>query len=133
MAVYNDVEGWQNYQFWGNGEFALNFGNYEVNITVPEDHIMEATGELQNPKDVLSRTEFQRYKKALNTFDEPVLIVTQEEAEAKEATKATKKSTWKFVAENVRDFGFATSRRFIWDMMAVKSGKSKCNSCFSLS
>ena len=122
LAVYNDVEGWQNYQFWGNGEFALNFGNYEVNITVPEDHIMEATGELQNPKDVLSRTEFQRYKKALNTFDEPVLIVTQEEAEAKEATKATKKSTWKFVAENVRDFGFATSRRFIWDMMAVKVG-----------
>ena len=53
LAVYNDVEGWQNYQFWGNGEFALNFGNYEVNITVPEDHIMEATGELQNPKDVL--------------------------------------------------------------------------------
>jgi len=122
LAVYNDVEGWQNYQFWGNGEFALNFGNYEVNITVPEDHIMEATGELQNPKEVLSRTEFQRYKKALNTFDEPVFIVTQEEAEAKEATKATKKSTWKFVAENVRDFGFATSRRFIWDMMAVKAG-----------
>ena len=122
LAVYNDVEGWQNYQFWGNGEFALNFGNYEVNITVPEDHIMEATGELQNPKEVLSRTEFQRYKKALNTFDEPVFIVTQEEAKAKEATKATKKSTWKFVAENVRDFGFATSRRFIWDMMAVKVG-----------
>ena len=122
LAVYNDVEGWQNYQFWGNGEFALNFGNYEVNITVPEDHIMEATGELQNPKEVLSRTEFQRYKKALNTFDEPVFIVTQEESEAKEATKATKKSTWKFVAENVRDFGFATSRRFIWDMMAVKVG-----------
>ncbi len=122
LAVYNDVEGWQNYQFWDNGEFALNFGNYEVNITVPEDHIMEATGELQNPKEVLSKVELQRYKKALNTFDKPVLIVNQQETQIKEATKATKKSTWKFKAQNVRDFGFATSRRFIWDMMAVKVG-----------
>ena len=122
MAVYNDVEGWQNYQFWGNGEFALNFGNYEVNITVPEDHVMEATGTLQNPKEVLSRTAYQRYKKALNTFDAPVMIVTQEEVIEKEKTKATKNKTWKFVAENVRDFGFATSRRFIWDMMSVKVG-----------
>ena len=122
LAVYNDVEGWQNYQFWDNGEFALNFGNYEVNITVPEDHIMEATGELQNPKEVLSKVELQRYKKALNSFDEPVLIVNQEEAQLKEATKATKKSIWKFKAQNVRDFAFASSRRFIWDMMAVKVG-----------
>ena len=122
LAVYNDVEGWQNYQFWGNGEFALNFGNYEVNITVPADHIMEATGTLQNPKEVLSRTEYQRYKKALNTFDAPVMIVTQDEVIEKEKVKSTKKKTWKFVAENVRDFGFATSRRFIWDMMAVKVG-----------
>ncbi len=122
LAVYNDVEGWQNYQFWGNGEFALNFGNYEVNITVPEDHIMEATGMLQNPKEVLSRDEYKRYKKALTTFDKPVIVVSQEEVVEKEKTKATKTSTWKFVADNVRDFAFATSRRFIWDMMAVKVG-----------
>ncbi len=122
VAVYNDVEGWQNYQFWGNGEFALNFGDYDVSITVPADHIMEATGVLQNPKDVLSRKEMQRYNQAKESFDAPVLIVTQEEAEAKEAEKSTKKSTWKFKAKNVRDFGFATSRRFIWDMMAVKVG-----------
>ena len=122
LAVYNDVEGWQNYQFWGNGEFALNFGNYEVNITVPEDHIMEATGSLQNPKEVLTKTEYQRYKKALNTFDNPVIIVSQDEVVEKEKVKATKTKTWRFVAENVRDFGFATSRRFIWDMMAVKVG-----------
>jgi hypothetical protein len=122
LAVYNDVEGWQNYQFWGNGEFALNFGNYEVNITVPEDHIMEATGSLQNPKEVLSKTEYKRYKKALNTFDNPVIIVSQDEVVEKEKVKATKTKTWRFVAENVRDFGFATSRRFIWDMMAVKVG-----------
>ena len=122
LAVYNDVEGWQNYQFWGNGEFALNFGNYEVNITVPADHVMEATGTLQNPKEVLSRTEYQRYKKALNTFDKPVMIVTQDEVIEKEKVKSEKKQTWRFVAENVRDFGFATSRRFIWDMMSVKVG-----------
>ena len=122
LAVYNDVEGWQNYQFWGNGEFALNFGNYEVNITVPADHVMEATGTLQNPKEVLSRTEYQRYKKALNTFDKPVMIVTQDEVIEKEKVKSEKKRTWRFVAENVRDFGFATSRRFIWDMMSVKVG-----------
>ena len=122
LAVYNDVEGWQNYQFWGNGEFALNFGNYEVNITVPADHVMEATGSLQNPKEVLSRTEYQRYKKALNTFDKPVMIVTQDEVIEKEKVKSDKKKTWRFVAENVRDFGFATSRRFIWDMMSVNVG-----------
>ena len=122
LAVYNDVEGWQNYQFWGNGEFALNFGNYEVNITVPADHVMEATGTLQNPKEVLSRTEYQRYKKALNTFDEPVMIVTQDEVIEKEKVKSEKKKTWRFVANDVRDFGFATSRRFIWDMMSVKVG-----------
>ena len=122
LAVYNDVEGWQNYQFWGNGEFALNFGNYEVNITVPADHVMEATGTLQNPKEVLSRTEYQRYKKALNTFDKPVMIVTQDEVIEKEKVKSEKKKTWRFVANDVRDFGFATSRRFIWDMMSVKVG-----------
>ena len=122
LAVYNDVEGWQNYQFWGNGEFALNFGNYEVNITVPSDHVMEATGSLQNPKEVLSRTEYQRYKKALNTFDKPIMIITQDEVIEKEKVKSDKKKTWRFVAENVRDFGFATSRRFIWDMMSVNVG-----------
>jgi hypothetical protein len=122
LAVYNDVEGWQNYQFWGNGEFALNFGDYEVNITVPEDHVMEATGSLQNPREVLSRKEYQRYKKALTSYDDPVMIVSQDEVIEKEKVKATKTRTWKFIAENVRDFGFATSRRFIWDMMAVKIG-----------
>ena len=122
LAVYNDVEGWQNYQFWGNGEFALNFGDYDVKITVPDDHIMEATGELQNPKDVLSKSELQRYKKATNSFDKPVIIVSEEEVREKEKKKSNGKSTWHFVAKNVRDFAFASSRKFIWDMMAVKIG-----------
>lgn len=120
MAVYNDVEGWQNHQFWGNGEFALNFGDYDVNITVPADHILDATGTLQNRKELFSKEMMKRYGKAKKSYDKPVLIVTQ--AEAEEAAKgfSEKKKTWKFKAKNVRDYGFATSRRFIWDMQAVK-------------
>ena len=122
LAVYNDVEGWQNYQFWGRGEFALEFGDYDVKITVPDDHIMEATGELQNPKNVLSKSELQRYKKATFSFDKPIVIVSEEEVREKEKIKSNGKSTWHFIAKNVRDFAFASSRKFIWDMMAVKIG-----------
>ena len=122
MAVYSDVEGWQNHQFWGSGEFALPFGDYEVNITVPDDHVLDATGVLQNRKDVFSKEMMNRYEKAKKSYDKPVLIVTQEEAEAAEKNISEKKKTWKFKAENVRDYGFATSRKFIWDMQAVKLG-----------
>ena len=122
MAVYNDVEGWQNSQFWGRDEFALPFGNFEVNITVPEDHMLDGTGKLTNRKDVFSKEMMKRYEKAKKSYEEPVLIVTEEEARAAEKTKATKKKTWKLYAENVRDFAFTTSRRYIWDMMAVKIG-----------
>lgn len=122
MAVYSDVEGWQNHQFWGNGEFALPFGNYEVNITVPEDHILDGTGELQNRKEVFSKEMLARYEQAKKSYDIPVLIVTQAEVEALEKGFSEKKKTWKLKAENVRDFAFATSRKFIWDMQAVKLG-----------
>lgn len=125
LCVYNDVEGWQNYQFWGNGEFALEFGDYQVNITVPSDHILEATGSLQNPKDVLTRQEYKRFQESATSFDKPVIIVSQEEATAKESGFSTKKSTWKFKAINVRDFGFATSRKFIWERQAVQVGSKK--------
>lgn len=122
MAVYNDVEGWQNSQFWGRDEFALPFGNFEVNITVPGDHILDATGELQNRKDIFSKDMMNRYEAAQKSFDKPVIIVTQAEAEAASKGFSTAKKTWKFKAENVRDYAFATSRRYIWDMMAVKMG-----------
>ena len=122
LAVYNDVEGWQNHQFWGNGEFALNFGDFTVSLTVPADHVVEATGQLQNPKDVLSREELKRYRKAKTSFDKPVIIVNEEEAREREKSFSKKKKTWEFRAENVRDFGFASSRKFIWEMMAVKLG-----------
>ena len=77
LCVYNDVEGWQNYQFWGNGEFAIEFGDYDVNITVPSDHIMEATGSLQNPKEVLTKKEYNRFLASETSFDSPLLIVTE--------------------------------------------------------
>ena len=122
MCVYDEVEGWQNYQFWGDGEFALPFGNYEVNITVPADHILEATGELINRKEVYSKEMLKRYNRAKKSYDKPVIIVSQEEAEIAEKSFSNSKKTWKFVAKNVRDFAFATSRKYILDMMAVKIG-----------
>ena len=122
MAVYNDVEGWQNMQFWGGGEFALAFGDYEVNVTVPADHIMNATGVLLNKKDVFTETQLKRWALAEKSFDNPVIIVTQDEAIKAEKGNSTKKKTWKWKADNVRDFGISTSRKFIFDAMAVKMG-----------
>ena len=125
MAVYNEVEGWQNKQFLGRGEFTLPFGDYKVNITVPADHIVAATGELKNASSVLDKTHNKRWEKAKKSFDEPVVIVTQAEAEENEKVKNTNTKTWKFEAINVRDFGWASSRKFIWDAMAVDiSGKT---------
>lgn len=122
MCVYDDYEGWQNKQFLGRGEFTLPFGNYKVRITVPSDHIIAATGVLQNPQDVLTKAEIERFEKAKKSFDKPVIIVTQAEATAKEKTKSKQKKTWEYHADNVRDFAFASSRKFIWDAQAVRIG-----------
>ncbi|MGO1751936.1 MAG: M1 family metallopeptidase [Psychroflexus sp.] len=122
MVVYNDKEGWQNYQFWGAGEYALPFGDYDVKITVPSDHIMDATGKLQNRKKVFSRKMMERYEEAKKSYDEPVVIVTEEEAIDAEKNNSRRTKTWEYKAENVRDFAFASSRKFIWDMMNVKIG-----------
>ena len=119
MCVYDNVEGWQNDQFWGRSEFALEFGDFTVNITTPEDHMLGATGILQNPEEVFTRKELKRLEKAKKTFDKPVIIRTQKEAEKIEKTKSKKTKTWKFVAKNVRDYAFASSRKFIFDAMAV--------------
>jgi hypothetical protein len=125
MCVYNDVEGWQNMQFWGRSEFALTFGNYDVKITVPADHILDGTGVLQNRSEVYSAEQEKRWQLAENSFDKPVIIVNQAEATAAEKSFATTKKTWHLKAENVRDFAFSTSRKFILDAMAVQVGNSK--------
>jgi hypothetical protein len=118
MCVYNDVEGWQNKQFLGRGEFTLPFGDYEVSITVPSDHIVGATGELQNANTVLTTEQRNRMKTAALS-DKPVMIVTQSEAEQAEKNREKGRKTWIFKATNVRDFAFASSRKFIWDAQSV--------------
>ena len=120
MCVYSDEDGWQNKQFLGRGEFTLPFGDYEVEITVPSDHLVAATGTLQNPKDVLSAEHQRRFERARNSTDSVIVIATEDEAIEREKTKSAKMRTWKFSAKNVRDFGWASSRKFIWDAMAVK-------------
>ena len=125
LAVYDNVEGWQNMQFWGRSEWALEFGDYDVRITVPSDHILDATGELQNENKVLTREQRKRFEKARTSFEEPIFIVTQDEAEKAEKGSSNQTKTWHFNAKNVRDFAFASSRKYIWDAMAVNiNGKT---------
>ena len=119
MAVYDDIVGWQNKQFLGQGEFTLPFGDYKVSITVPSDHVVASTGELTNESRVLTSSQRARLAKAKKSYQDPVIIVTQAEAEAAEIKKNSTTKTWIFEAENVRDFAFASSRKFIWDAMAV--------------
>jgi hypothetical protein len=122
LAVYKDDQGWQHKQFLGRGEFALTFGDFDVSITVPDDFIVGATGQLQNTSEVLSKEEQNRYKEAKKS-NEPVIIVTQKEAIEKEKNPSTDgKKTWHYKAVNVRDFGFAASRKFIWDAVGVQFG-----------
>ena len=118
MAVYIDNEGWQNKQFLGSGEFTLTFGNYDVKLTVPADHVVASTGELQNAKEILAPKHLDRLEKA-KTADQPVEIVTQAEAEEAEKGRSKGTKTWHYKAENVRDFGWASSRKFIWDAQGV--------------
>ncbi len=118
MAVYSDFQGWQNMQFSGGSEFALTFGNYKVNITVPEDHIVASTGECKNLSSVLTPTQLSRWQKAQNS-SEIIEIVTLDEALENAKQKSKGKKTWTYEAQNVRDFAFNTSRRLVWDAMAV--------------
>ncbi|HBT93493.1 MAG TPA: aminopeptidase, partial [Chitinophagaceae bacterium] len=131
LCVYSDFQGWQNHQFTGRGEFALVFGNYKVAITVPSDHVVMATGQGQNYPAVLSAAQLARWTKA-QTATEPVEVVTLDEAKAAEKNKATTNETWVFNAENVRDFAFGSSRKFVWDAMAanVEGKKVMCMSAY---
>ena len=119
LCVYSDFQGWQNHQFTGRGEFALTFGNFKVQMTVPADHVIGATGQCQNYQQVLSAAQFARWQKA-QTATEPVEIVTLEEAKAAEKNKSTQKKTWIFKADSVRDFAWGSSRKFIWDGMPAR-------------
>ena len=119
MAAYYDAYGWQHKQFLGTGEFTLEFGDYDIELTVPADHIVASTGELQNPDSVLTATQRERLRQA-KTATKPVIIVTQAEAETAEKSRSTATKTWHFKANNVRDFAWASSRKFIWDAQGYK-------------
>lgn len=123
MAAYTDVNGWQNKAFLGSGEFTLVFGDFDVQITVPSDHIVAATGQLQNPDEVLTDQQIERLKSA-KSARVPIYIVTPEEAKENQKKQSKKEKTWHFKAENVRDFAFASSRKFIWDAMPHRSGQT---------
>ena len=114
LAAYTDSTGWQHKQYLGMGEFTLEFGNYLVRITVPDDHIVGASGVLLNPEEVLSPKQQERMKEA-RAAAKPVFIVTPDEAKENEKHKPAGKKTWIYKADNVRDFAFANSRKFIWD------------------
>lgn len=118
MAVYDDVNGWQNKQFLGDGEFALTFGDYDVKLTVPSDHIVASTGVLQDSSSVLSEEQIKKLEKA-KYAEKPVMIVSLKEAQKKEKKKPKGTKTWHYKAENVRDFALGSSRKFIWDAMGV--------------
>ena len=114
VTVFSDYEGWHNKEFIGNGEFTLEFGDFEVEITVPSDHVVAATGTLMNQSEVLSSTQKNRMLKAKKS-SKPVFIITPKEAQDNEVEKSDAFKTWIFKAENVRDFAWASSRKFIWD------------------
>lgn len=118
MAVYSDFQGWQNLQFTGSAEFALTFGNFKVKMTVPGDHIIGATGECRNYSQVLSPVQYKKWQQA-QSVQQPLEIVALDEAIANEKDKGTGKKTWIYEAQNVRDFAWTASRKFIWDAMPV--------------
>lgn len=121
LHAFSDYEGWHNKEFIGRGEFTLEFGDYNVEITVPADHIVSSTGELDNPKDVLTKTQRKRLEQAKDA-KRPVFIVTADEALENEKEGTTKSKTWRFEAENVRDFAWASSRKFMWDAKGYHQG-----------
>jgi hypothetical protein len=123
MAAYTDFEGWQNKQFMGRREFALTFGDFDVEITAPSDHIVGATGVLINEEEVLTEEQRLLLDRAAVSEEIPVTIFSEEEVKSAMKHKSKQTSTWHYKAENVRDFAFASSRRFIWDAMAVKFGE----------
>ena len=131
LCVYSDFQGWQNQQFAGRGEFALTFGNFKVQMTVPADHVVGSTGECLNYQQNLTPTQLARWTKA-QTAKEPVEIVTLDEAKAAEKKKSTKTKTWIYKADNVRDFAWTSSRKFVWDAMPayVEGKKVMCMSFY---
>lgn len=124
LAAYTDVNGWQHKQYLGGGEFTLEFGDYNVSITAPADHVVAASGVLQNETEVLTEAQRTRIETAMAS-DRPLFVVTPEEAQSNENERSEGTKTWRFLAENVRDFAWASSRKFIWDCQGVEIGSNR--------
>ena len=132
MAVYSDYEGWHNKEFLGRGEFTLEFGDYDVSISAPRDHIVSSTGVLQNPGEVLTESQRMRLSQA-ESAERPVFIVTPEEALENESSREEGTRTWRFVANNVRDFAWASSRKFIWDAQGYQQPGAEVETVMAMS
>jgi hypothetical protein len=131
LCVYSDFEGWQNKQFTGRGEFALQFGNFTVRMTLPDDFVVGATGECLNYASTLTPTQLQRWEQSQKVA-EPLEIITLEEAKANEQKpKSARPATWIYRAENVRDFAWTASRKFVWDAMPHFTSDGKRVMCMS--
>lgn len=131
MCVYNDFEGWQNKQFVGRGEFALTFGNYDVKMLLPSDFVVGSTGECQNYEEVLTPAQLSRYNRS-ERATQPLEIVTLKEAKENEKRDiSTKMSTWHYKAENVRDFAWTASKKFVWDAMPHVTEDGNTAMCMS--
>jgi hypothetical protein len=121
LHAYTDYEAWTTKEGIGRGVLTREFGNYDVELTVPADHIVSSTGKLTNAKKVLTSTQRKRLKEA-EKAERIVFIVTEEEALENERQGTDKIKTWKFSAKNVRDFAWASSRKFMWDARGHQQG-----------
>ncbi|MGM0588121.1 MAG: M1 family metallopeptidase [Bacteroidota bacterium] len=124
MAMYDDVNGWMAQPYMGNGEFYMGFADYDVSITVPEGWLVAATGQLKNSEEVLTDTVRRRLDQAA-TSDSTIHIVSEDERVAGKSTvdSDTGQLTWRFTAEQVRDFAFGTSDHYVWDATNAQTGE----------
>ena len=134
VAVYDDVHGWNTLPYLTVGEFYTNFGSYDVHLTVPGDHVCVATGMLQNPDEVLSETEWERWRGAFADEGTRWIRTREEAAVGSGRPEGTDPLTWRYRAEDVRTFAWATSAAFAWTAGGVTvpdRGRVLCQALFA--
>ncbi|MCR8558400.1 M1 family metallopeptidase [Mucilaginibacter sp. BJC16-A38] len=124
MCVLDDVEGWNALPYLGNGEFYLDFGNFKVNITVPSAYIVEGSGDLLNPEEVLTPVALKRWQ-AAHESEQPVMIRSAKEVGEASSRPSTPTCTWKFQMNNTRDFAWTASKSFVWEALSFKLSTGK--------
>ncbi len=123
MAVYDDIEGWDTYNFSGLQEFYNDFSDYDVTVTVPKNFVVWATGRLQNPSEVLRPKILERYLSAFKK-EAIVHVITEKDLQEGNITAANDSNTFHFKAYHVPDFAFATSDHYLWDLSSLKLNTS---------